>query len=379
MAQKKRRIILQFVEGLSQGGIEAFVTNVYKNLDKSRFDCEFLVLKTSEASGLNYVYENELIELGAKIYYLIKSKKTQKICYLPILMKWLFQNRGKYDVVHIHASHLANFMPYIILFKVFGFNNIILHSHNSTHSSHRIVMTHKICRKMLPILDVTKLACGTEAGKWMYGEDGIFSIIPNGIDTSAFQFSKKNREESRKSLKIEENCIVLGHIGAFRYQKNHEFLIELFQKFYNEQSNARLVLVGEGERLEEIVEIVKNRKLTDAVLFLGNRKDVNILLSAFDIFLFPSHYEGLSIAAIEAQVNGVPLLMSENIAQETIMTDKVWQLPINRNEECYKNWLNMIYEALQCERNSLLPSSLFEEYSITNTVGLLERIYENDK
>lgn len=373
--------VLQFVEGLSQGGIEAFVVNVYKNLDLEKFECDFLVLKTAEASNLTYVYERELLDSGVKIQYLIDVDSTSQnslfksIKYLQLFRRWL-QNGGKsYDVIHVHASHLANFYPYLLCMKYYGVKKIVLHSHNSTTGSKTSYIIHKIFRRMLKPVGVICLACGEEAGRWMFGSIP-FKVIPNGIDLQKFHYSSLNRREIRKEFGINENTQILGHVGAFRDQKNHSYLIEIFYRYHKKNPDSKLFLVGDGQLRIDIEHLVQKKGLKESVVFLGNRKDVCRVLSAMDCFVFPSLYEGLSVAMVEVQANGVPVVMADTIDSETIMCNKVTVCKIDLTEACYTKWCELIRNAIDNGRKGIQYTNRFCEYDIINTVHKLEKIYE---
>lgn len=382
MGSVRKIKVLQFVEGLSQGGIESFVVNVYRNLNIEKFTCDFLVLKTAEASKLTYVYDKELQECGSKVKYLIdtdtlqQSRMPKGLKYLKVFWQW-FKNEGiNYDVVHVHASHLANFYPYLLCMKFCGMRKIIIHSHNSTNDSKKVVFMHKLFRSILKPLHMVCLACGETAGEWMYGSIP-FEVIPNGIDLQKFKYSDANRNLIRKEFSISDDTKVLGHVGAFREQKNHSYLVEVFYRYHQKNKDSVLILVGDGQLRAEIKSLIKKLNLQDDVIFLGNRKDVYRILSAMDCFIFPSLYEGLSVAMVEVQANGLPVVMSDTIAPETIMCNKISTCSIDNKEECYEKWCRLIHSAIKHGRNDIRYADTFYKYDIRNAVNKLEIIYSD--
>jgi glycosyltransferase EpsF len=176
-------------------------------------------------------------------------------------------------------------------------------------------MNLRIIKRLIPLYATHLFACSTQAGEWMYGKRP-FSIIPNAIDFQAFRFDLQSRNDIRKSLSIAKDTFVVGHIGRFDYQKNHQFLIKVFTKLLEVSPGAKLVLIGEGNNVDEIRALVSSYRITESVLFLGHRDDIPDLLAAMDCFVLPSHFEGLGIVLLEAQANGLPCVVSSAVPAE---------------------------------------------------------------
>lgn len=374
--------VLQFVEGLSQGGIEAFVTNVASNINTEEVTCDFLVLKTEAAAQADYVYEKQLLAEGCKIYYLVNYDTSslgtlqRAKCYIHTLKEWLKGNEGKYDVIHIHASHLGNFYPMIRAMEKCGIQHIFLHSHSTKIQSTKMFLLHQIFRKCLYFdKKVTRLACGEDAGRWMHGKQ-FFEIIKNGIELDRFRYSEENRISIRRELCIPEKTQVLGHIGAFRKEKNHFYLLNVFKIYCKNHPNSILLLVGDGTLKKQIVSKVNELGLKEQVLFLGNRSDVNKILSAIDCVLLPSLFEGISLAAIETQANGVPMIVSDGVARQTILCNKVSVCSIEETEMAYTKWCDTIEKVIHEGRKGIEYKEEFKAYDIRRTVQKLEALYK---
>lgn len=200
----------------------------------------------------------------------------------------------------------------------------ISHSHNTEHLTTNKVkrIYHEHTRKMIPKYATDMWACSENAGRWLYGEHCPFEIIPNAIDVERYKFDEEKRRKLRLQYAL-EGKYVIGHVGRFDYQKNQEFLVSVFARITAQKDNAVLILVGDGKEKEVIEKKVQDLSLQDKVLFLGNRRNVEELLNMFDIFVLPSRFEGLGIAAIEAQANGLPCICSTMVPAEVNITQNV--------------------------------------------------------
>jgi glycosyltransferase involved in cell wall biosynthesis len=194
----------------------------------------------------------------------------------------------------------------------------IPHSHNTTSDHMKI---HKILKPIFNRSYTHAFACGIKAGKWLYGKKD-FVVINNGIDTKRFRFRDYQRKEIRKSYNI-ENKFVVGHVGVFNYQKNHEKIIEIFKRVHSINEDAILMLIGEGENYENIKELVERKGLSDCVIFVGTTNDVNMYMMAFDVFILPSRFEGMPLVLVEAQCCGLNCVTSTNVSREVDITGLV--------------------------------------------------------
>ena len=298
--------MLQVVASLNAGGMENYIMNIYRSIDRNKVQFDFIVHHT--AIGL---YEDEIKKMGGKIYHFDVLDQKNIFKYIFELNAF-FSTHPEYKIVHGHLSSLAVF--YLGIAKRNGVPWRIAHSHGAG-----FIQTPKGVAKYL-MFKTTKwnanvyLACSTEAGKYLYGKDP-FTFVPNGIDVERFAFSLEKRDEVRKSLGFDQEYVI-GHVGRFNVQKNHGYLLSIFQKIVKKAPQARLLLLGDGELRDKIQSQAIRLGIQDKVVFAGVHKDVEDYYQAMDAFVLPSLFEGLPVTGIEAQYAGLPCFFSDVITRE---------------------------------------------------------------
>ncbi len=354
--------IVQMLYMMSMGGVESFLMNMYRNIDKEKYQFDFILQTEDEG-----YYEKEIEKMGGKIYRIPRFEK-HPIKHTKELFKIL--KNGNYQAVHRHTANSIVFYDLMIA-KLAKIKIRISHSHNTTHESK---LLNYIFRPFLYYYTTNRLACGQEAGKWLYGKRK-FDVLNNGIDTQKFIFSEDIRNKYRKDLGL-EGKIVIGHVGRFENQKNHKYLIEIFSRLCLNNDKYVLLLCGDGGLKKDIEKLCKEKNILDKVKFLGARRDVNNVLQAMDIFVFPSLYEGLSFTLIEAQVSNIPIIMSNTIAKETIYANNIKTLNITEND--IDEWCKDIIECdINLENRKIKNNKLLNEYDVKNVVKQLECIYNS--
>lgn len=354
--------ILHFVSKMDRGGQETFIMNIYRNIDRNKFQFDFLCTNREKGD-----YDDEIYSLGGKILYLDTPQKGGKFAKYYYAQKehirQLKQIAKDYDIIHLHNYHAFSSYLDVKACQSAGFKHIILHSHNTCAPR---IKLHNIFKKFLAQQkNITRFACSKDAGYWMFG-DKKFDVIYNGVDTDVFKFDEQSRQELRKELGI-ENCFVIGMVGRFNYQKNHIFALEVFKECVQKNPDARLVLVGKGELESEIKSNIERLGIKDKVLMLGTRNDVNKLMSAFDILFMPSLFEGLSVVMVEAQYCLLPIVTSQTITDEVIISNNFIKLNLNEDK---KNWADKI---LHCTRQSDKIKN--ENFDIKNVAKDLQNKY----
>ena len=280
-----------------------------------------------------------------------------------------YLKQARIDVMHVHGSSAAILMEMVVA-KFAGVSKIVSHSHN-TQGNHNII--HKILRPMVNWFADKKLACGELAGQWMYGKNGKFTIIPNCIDTVKYHYNENIRNEVRKELAIDENTLVIGHVGMFTEIKNQSFLIHLMEMIKQQgHSNVMLLLVGHGPLMKSVENKSDNLGLSDNVLFLGNRNDVNRIMMAMDIFCLPSLFEGFPIVSVEAQASGLPTLLPSNISPEVGITDLVKLFPLDDPSV----WLREL-ENTKCNKKRGIYATKIRGagYDVSHSASMIEEAY----
>ncbi len=328
----KTKIRILYVNGniMKRGGIEAFMMNYFRHFDREKMHIDFIVHGYDKG-----VYDDEILTAGSKIYH-VPTKSKHPIRYSQELKK-IF-SEGNYDIVHSHLDAMSGWVLKIA--KECGIPVRIAHSHNTDHLTTNSLkrMINDFSKKEIRKYATVKFACSVAAGKWLYGSED-FIVINNAIEIERFAFDNAKRNELREKYNLDE-CFVIGHVGRFDYQKNQEFLIPVLKNVIEKRNNVKLVFVGTGDTQENVQQLVEQNDLTNDVLFMGSRNDVNEFYNMFDVFVLPSRFEGLGIVAIEAQTNGLHCLLSKCIPREAEISKGVSFLNINDEADWVKHLLN---------------------------------------
>jgi len=308
--------VLQVFTIMNRGGAETMVMNYYRNIDRTKVQLDFLVHRQERG-----MYENEIEALGGRIFRISPVHPKYFISYQKEISKFLGDHK-EYKIIHGNFSELGYFLYKEA--KKQGVPIIICHAHNSKMSldlkaPFRFYWKHA-CRKYITHM----FSCSKPASKWLFGakNESKAILMNNAIDVNKFSFNNRKSENMKKKLGLVGKFII-GHVGRFNVQKNHDFLINIFHAIKNKCDSATLILVGQGELEEKIVQKVKKMGLEDSVLFLGSRADVNEVMQAFDVFLFPSLFEGLPVTMVEAQAAGLKCIISDTIPAEVEITNLV--------------------------------------------------------
>ena len=337
------------------GGIETFFHTYYENMNRKELYFDFATVCDTVAFGDDYKKD------GSKIFNLPNFMK-HPVKYYHTLRKIIHYN--KYNIVYVNMLSAANILP-IKAAKKEKVSKIIVHSHNSgTPSGFLRRLLDKVNRYALKDKSLVKLACGWKAGEWLFGKKSNFQVINNAIDAEKFKFNEKYRKEIRKEYSIKDDEILLGNVGRLCEQKNQMFLIDVLR---NLEGNYKLMLVGDGDKEKELKEKISEYSLEKRVIFVKNTKEIEKYYSAFDLFVFPSVFEGLGIAAVEAQANGLKCLISKKAMNESNMGNVVY-LPL-----IIRKWVNQIKIESMREQKPYLK----EEYSIKQEAEKLANIFTN--
>lgn len=300
--------------GLSShlGGIETYLLKIASYADKELFQYDFL-----SYCGDNPCYQKELERIGCNFFY-IPSRKKNYVRFLYALKELYLKER--FDIVHAHLNSLSSIEPCLMALKCGC--KVIVHSRNAGNMvSLRSKFLHHINYHLLPKEKICCVAVSDLAGEWMFGENTKFIVLNNGIDTEKYKFKASSRKLLRRKLNIDDNNEVIIHVGAFRAQKNHTLIIDVFREYLKKHPYALLLLIGDGDLKYEITKTTKQFGIFDSVVFLGERGDIPALLSAADKFLFPSFYEGFPNALLEAETSGLQCVVSDSITKQAILSE----------------------------------------------------------
>ena len=365
--QQRVRILL-IIGQCKTGGTETLALNYYKYLDHNRFAMDFLFFGDSLPR-----FENELYPNGDKV---INVTDYTKNIFKSIWEIREVVRKGEYHIVHSQLNTL-NFFP--LLGAKLGGAKVRIASNHSTanfkYETKKTLVKH-ILRPSIKWMATDYTACSTSAAIWGFGEhtvkDGKVKIIPNAIDLSQFAYSDRIRSRVRKDMGW-EGYFVIGNAARFTKQKNHSFIIDIFNEIHLKNPASLLVLVGEGHLMDNIKRKVSELHLDGAVLFLGLRFDINELMQGMDVFLFPSIYEGFGIAVIEAQAVGLRSVVSDAVPEEAVMTDTVDRVKLGTTKT---NWSNIVLRySSGYKRNDTHFSIEKRGYEIKKAVNDLEGYY----
>ena len=351
--------ILHVVDSMNRAGQETFIMNVYRNIDRSQFQFDFIQFQKDPAD-----YDAEILELGGRIYH--ATPKGQGLRQSMQEIKHIVAEGG-YKVVHRHFSN-ASMVFELFAAKRGGASCLIAHSHSSSSNNKS---THRLLRRPLYRVADWHLACAEDAGLWMFG-DRAFQIIPNGIDTDMFKYNENDCIKVRDELDISPEQMVFGHVGRFSEVKNHSFILETFKEIVAEVPDAQLILVGDGPLRPAMEQWCELHQLKSHVHFLGVRSDIARIVSAMNCFLMPSLYEGLPVTLVEAQSSGLPCLIADTITADIKLTDCVEFLNL---DESPRVWAIKAIEMAMWPRIDTTEAIRKSGYDIRDVARALQTVY----
>jgi glycosyltransferase involved in cell wall biosynthesis len=359
--------VLQVLGGLNLGGAETMVMNLYRAIDRTQVQFDFIIhLQGKQA------YEDEVLELGGRIYR-FPAFNGKNLCEIKELWNHFFVRYPEYKILHSHVRSYAS--VYLPIAKKHGLTTII-HSHSTSNGSGISSIAKKIMQYPLRYQADYFFGCSKEAGEWLFGDTVVnsdkFTILKNAIDIKKYTYSNKERLIIRNEFKIQESTFVLGHIGRFMEAKNHKFLIDIFKVIHEKYSDSKLMLVGDGKLKKLIKNKVQKLGLQNDVIFTGIRSDIPELLSAMDVFCFPSVFEGLGIVAVEAQASGLHTICSDKVPKEANVTELAEFISLAKSAE---EWANIILKYRTYERTDTFSDIYDAGYDIKQTARWLQNFY----
>ncbi len=292
-------------------GISTVIMNYCKTLDKDKYDLTILA-----GQPIADKHEKECKEYGI---HLVALPSRQNDSWKHYITLWKMFRTEKYDIVHDHGNSSMMAVELTIA-KLAGIKIRIAHSHNSICSNMKI---HRILNPYFRTIYTKALACGQLAGDWLFGKNN-FEILPNGFHTEEFAFSQENRESVRAELKLDKQ-FVIGHIGRVNKQKNQEYLLRIFQEVASKKKDAILLIVGTGPDAQKLKDEVAVHPYKDRIILYGETNNPTVFYSAMDMFVFPSRFEGLPVVLLEAQISGLPCVVSDKVTREVDLGDIIWQ------------------------------------------------------
>ena len=365
--------VLQIVQSMNRGGIENFIMNIYRHIDREKIQFDFLLNEQNRS-----VFEDEIEALGGIVYRMPRLKLSNPLKYIKAVDKF-FKTHPEYKICHSHYNAVSA-IP-LWLAKHNGIKYRISHSHTAipknrkTNKPRVIIWMLKLLLKKVAI---HRFACGKEAGKWLYGENamnnGLVKIVNNAIEVDKFNFNPIIRNNIRKQLDVSDNTIVIGQIGSFSYIKNQHFTIDVLCKLRDIVSDVKCLFVGDGTLRPEIEQYAKELGVADKCIFTGAVSNVCDYAQAMDVFLFPSFFEGLGICAIEAQASGLKCFVSDGVPKECKVTDLVEFLPLSAGAD---EWAKNISNSCVYDRYGRYEEIRLAGYDAVATAEELQEFYIN--
>ena len=325
--------VLCLISGMNSGGAETFLMKLYRKLDRNFYQMDFCVNIKEEG-----FYDKEILRMGGRIYH-IPSKSENLFAFKKQLSELI--KKEKYEYVLRITSNTMGFMDLKIAKKAGAKICAARSSNSSDAEGMKAKIVHFLGRRLYSRYVDVKIAPSDLSAIYTFGtkeyENKNVCILKNAVDLDIYKYSETERKKIRKELGIVDDELVCGHIGRFSKQKNHKYLINAFSKVLDKRPDAKLVLVGKGELEEEIIDQCEKLGIRNKVFFLGVRSDIPALLSAMDIFVFPSLYEGMPNTVIEAQATGLPCIIANTITKEANVLGTVKFLPLSNSIDLWAN------------------------------------------
>lgn len=365
MNNPKHVLIIGLTERM--GGVETFIYNTTRFSDPNKIQYDYLIHGADHC-----VFEEEITRFygdHSHFFFVEKYKRNPFRC-LKDLFAFYRKNGKKYDWIHLQTGAASEIL-YVFPFCLFLRARVLVHSHNGNGYSPRV---NRMFRPVVNLVSSQRLACSELAAKWLFG-DHLYKksrMIHNGIDVERFTFSEERRSAIRKEYGIED-CFVMGHVGRFSEQKNHTYLLDIFAHVRKNRTDAKLLLLGGGEKEAEIRAYSQKLGLEQDIIYAGIRDNTEDFYSAFDVFVMPSLYEGLPIVGIEAQSEGLPCFFSANIDRQIDMSDQTQILSLEDGAEV---WSQAILHSKPAEKRETYSQVVRNAgFGIQDTVKELEKIY----
>lgn len=355
--------VLQCVNDMNRAGLETMLMNYYRNIDRTKIQFDFLTHRPTKGD-----YDDEIISLGGRVYYAPRLYPQNYPAYFKY-MAVFFNEHPEYTIVHSHIDAMS-YLP-LLAAKKAGIPVRIAHSHNTSIDRDFKYLLKQLFRFRVRGAANFFCACGQEAGHFLFGNRD-FRVIPNAISIDRFLFDSETRCRMRWELGLSENNVVLGHVGRLSYQKNHEFLIRIFDQIHKRNPEAILLLIGVGEKEQQIRRQVRELHLQNVVRFLGKRSDVDALYQAMDVFVLPSRFEGIPVVGVEAQFADLPCVFSDRVPREVEFNDNCKFLPLDLPESMWADEIFAVAKADRVRKKQQLENS---SYDIREARQILEAYY----
>lgn len=360
--------ILHILHSMNRGGAENAIMNYYRHIDRNLIQFDFLLTDKNKCD-----FEDEIMSLGGKVFRVPSMKVITPMPYLIGVWNF-FTNHPEYQIIHSHTSSKSFFPLAIAKFKRIPVR--CSHSHNTMSEEGYRGAVRNILMPFLKIVATDWLACGIKAGEWLYGkkavDKGKVQIFKNVIEADRFAFDNKKRNEIREQLNISYDTMVIGHTARLNNQKNHLFDIDILKTLTNKDQKVILLLIGDGDLKDKIIQKAKENNVLNKIIFKGVVPNVYDYLMAMDVFILPSFYEGLPLSLVEAQISGLPCIVSDNVSKESSVTDLVSYISLDAKVEI---WAEIIKSSIVENRRSYWKEIADAGYDAATSAKRLQQFY----
>lgn len=366
--------VLVFGMTENPGGVESFLMNNYRNINSHKIHFDFLCNTINKIA-----FEDEILKNNSRIFNIYPRRKNP-FRFRKELNDFFRKHANEYSCAWINLNTLVN-IDYLKVAKKYGIKRIIVHSHNSRNmdtgfKGYITQKLHNLHKRQLQKYATDYWACSSFAAKWFYTNDLLkkVKIIKNAIDVNNFSFNEKKRQSLRQKLHLENN-LVIGNVGRLHFQKNQMFILDVLSYLVKLNPKVKLVLVGQGADKEKLENRVNELNLQKYIIFAGVQDDIQEWLSTFDLFIFPSLFEGLGIAGLEAEANGLPIYASDKvIPQELKINSNFKFLDLGKGPQF---WAHQIEKSNFERENQETIERNFQNsgYSIESSVQKLEKYF----
>ena len=342
------------------GGLESYVMSIYRRIDREQLQFDFLNYYARDLA-----FEDEIKRLGGRVFRVPMKRESIREHYR--FLNHIFCS-AQYIGVYLQCNRKLESLDTVRLAKKYGVKHRVIHSHNSTQQTVPFIQNIRIMitEKTMDHYITDYFACSDEAGKWMFG-DRNYTVIKNSVDTKLFRYDELRRNAIREKYGIDD-MFVLGSVGRLEYQKNPEYLVEIFKDVHARNPRTAFLHLGNGPQKEDINNQLKKYGLEDCFFLLGNQDNVSDYMNAMDAFLLPSRYEGFPIVLVEAQATGLPCFVADNITLSCNLSGNMKFLPIDGVNE---SWSKEILSSKTNDRSAgveIIKKAGYDIYDLTNQI-----------
>ena len=354
--------ILHIIGKMDRAGAETMLMNLYRHIDRSKVQFDFVTFTTDKGD-----YDDEILSLGGKIVPIVAKDSLGRMGKLYRFLK----SHPEYNIVHSHV--LLNNAFQLTAASLAGVKMRISHSHNTSNGGKGAIVSayEKLAKKTINRLATHKIACGSEASTYLYGDDDNVIILPNAVDVKAIQ---KTVNESRKNSPFDSNIINIIQVARFMPVKNHAFVLDIAAALQAKQTNFVIHFVGDGQLRTQIEEQVTNRKLTDHIKFWGLRTDVIELMANADLMILPSLHEGFPVVLVESQAAGLPTLVADKVAKEVDLGLGLVEFLSLENAEIWAGKISK-FQKITILNDIILNNFKVKGFDIYKNAQYLEQLY----